>query len=146
MKWHLHFYDALQEPERTPRSAETMILSQGPGSSTSTSSSGKQIISYLTEATQGENKHSPTFKLGSADLLNRQSSTRTESQPRATKNIKNRPPLPDPVRSSSRQGRYYSNNNNDNNNKFNDQVKRSVSTREYRHLEQNKLLELHVVD
>ncbi|CAI9116480.1 OLC1v1017641C1 [Oldenlandia corymbosa var. corymbosa] len=138
-----------EEELKTPKSAETMILSQGPGSSTSTSSNGKQVvISTLTEATtERENKDSPPFKMGSPDLVNRQNSSRTESHPKANKNIKNRPPLPeDSKRSSSRPGRPHNSNTNDKINKLNDQVKRSVSSREYRHVERNKLLELHTVD
>lgn len=135
-------YGTFQEPEK---SAETITPSQGPGSSaTSTSSSGKLTTISSFDATEIGNKGNLPPNLASPELPNRDNSSRTEAHARATKNIKNRPPLPDPKRSS----RYNSNKNNNNDNifQFHEQVKRSVSTREYRNLDRNKLLEIHAVD
>lgn len=135
-------YATFQEPER---SAETITLSQGPGSSaTSTSSSGKITIITSFDAADKGNKESVRLNLASPDITNRQSSSRTEAHPQANKNIKNRPPLPDLKRSS----RYNMNikDKNDNIFQFREQVKRSISTREYRNMDRNNLLELHAVD
>ncbi|KAL3513946.1 hypothetical protein ACH5RR_026663 [Cinchona calisaya] len=120
-----------EEPEK---SAETITLSQGPGSSaTSTSSSGKLTNITSFDATQlGINKSFPQ-NLASPELLKRQSSSTTEARPRATRNTTNRPPLPD----SKRNSHYNNNNNNDNVFQFRDQVERSVSTREYRNRDRN---------
>ncbi|KAL3504530.1 hypothetical protein ACH5RR_034371 [Cinchona calisaya] len=134
-----------EEPEKN---AETMILSQGPGNSaTSTSScSGKLTTLTNLDATEtGKKKTAPPNLLASADLLNQQSSSRTQAHhPEGTRNLKNRPPLPD----SKRGFRYKSNNddNNDNGFQFHEQIRRSVSTREHRNLDRNNLLELHAVD
>ncbi|XP_027090734.2 probable serine/threonine-protein kinase At1g54610 [Coffea arabica] len=131
-----------EEPEK---SAETITLSQGPGSSaTSTSSSGKTTIITSFDAADMGNKESLPRNLASPDIPNRQNSSRTEARPQANKNIKNRPPLPDPKRSS----RYNMNINDKNDNiiQFREQVQRSISTREHRNRDLNKLLELHAVD
>ncbi|CDP11433.1 unnamed protein product [Coffea canephora] len=131
-----------EEPEK---SAETITLSQGPGSSaTSTSSSGKTTIITSFDAADMGNKESLPRNLASPDIPNRQNSSRTEARPQANKNIKNRPPLPDAKRSS----RYNMNINDKNDNiiQFREQVQRYISTREYRNRDLNKLLELHAVD
>lgn len=135
-------YGTFQEPKK---SAETITLSQGPGSSaTSTSSSGKVTTITSFDAADVVNEKGLPPNLASQDIPNRQSSSRAEAHPQATKNIKSRPPLPDPKRSSR-----YSMGINDKNvniSQFREQVKRSVSTREYRNLDRSKLLELHAVD
>lgn len=140
-KMKLLLYGIFQEPEK---SAETMVLSQGPGSSaTSTSSSGKLTTITSFDATQTGNGERSLFNLAPPDLLNQRTSSRTEAHPNGIKNIKNRPRLPDSKRSSRH---HINNNNNINIYEFNEQIKRSVSTRELRHMDRNRLLELHAVD
>lgn len=119
----------LQDQEK---SAETMILSQGPGSSTTSTLSG---------ATQTGGKMSPPPVFGSPDMQNQHHSSRREAYSQTTRNTKHRPPLPDARRSTRH--------NNDSDIGYTYQVskvKRSVSTREFRNLDQTKLLELHAVD
>ncbi|KAL0326016.1 UNVERIFIED_CONTAM: putative serine/threonine-protein kinase [Sesamum radiatum] len=118
--------------EDQQKSAETSVFSSVPGSSTTSTSS----VSAKPLQKEESPPHPSPSPVGPVQGM----SPRTEAHPNANKNIKNRPPLPNTKR-------YMTNYNMDREGtaRF-DMVQRSASSREFRSLEKENLLELHALD
>ncbi|KAJ4701039.1 Serine/threonine-protein kinase [Melia azedarach] len=112
--------------EDSEKPAELNFQGQEPPSTASSASSG---------AKQSRQSQSPPFSLSPVASSHQKMSPRTQGHPNASKNIKNRPPLPT---SKTRTTNY----NEDNGNMYRlNRINRSASTREFRKLNQNKQLE-----
>ncbi|KAK4429498.1 putative serine/threonine-protein kinase [Sesamum alatum] len=118
--------------EDQQKSAETSVFSSIPGSST-TSTSSVSVKPLQKEESPPRLFPSPVGPVHGM-------SPRTEAHPNANKNIKNRPPLPTAKRHTTNYNidpegtiRY-------------DVVQRSASSREYRSLEKQNLLQLHALE
>ncbi|THG03313.1 hypothetical protein TEA_011324 [Camellia sinensis var. sinensis] len=135
---------AMEKPEgdfgsskEDPKKREELNLQQGSSTGTSTSSSMKQ--------SNQEGSPPPPPRLLSPYVLSSQQQNmfnRSDAHPNATKNIKNLPPLPN---AKTRPIKYNFDNDDDDNMYRLSQVQRSVSTREFRKLDQRKLFKLHAV-
>ncbi|KAG8378080.1 hypothetical protein BUALT_Bualt08G0100800 [Buddleja alternifolia] len=124
--------DAEGSKEEQQKPAEILIFSIEPGSSATSTSS--------TNAKPPAKEESPARIFPSPIFPNNEMSPRTEAHPNASKNIKNRPPLP----SVKRRTTNYSMNS-DGTNRL-DLVQRSASSREFRNLGNGSLVKMHDVD
>ncbi|KAI3464694.1 hypothetical protein Pfo_021357 [Paulownia fortunei] len=124
--------DAEGSKEDLQKSAETSIFGIVPGSSTTSTSSAN--------AKPPGKEESPPRLFPSPVIPILDLSHRTEAHPNATKNIKNRPPLPTVRRRTTNY-----NVDRDGTSRLN-LVQRSASSREFRSLEHKDLLELHALD
>ncbi|CAL5386340.1 unnamed protein product [Camellia sinensis] len=123
--------------DQDPKKREELNLQQGSSTGTSTSSSMMQ--------SNQEGSPPPPPRLLSPYALSSQQQkmfNRSDAHPNATKNIKNLPPLPN---AKTRPIKYNFDNDDDDNMYRLNQVQRSVSTREFRKLDQRKLFKLHAV-